>query len=74
MNDIEKSKKMVHEIIMKTHHPEQWEAEQTKKAQDLADMLAFVEGVKAALAIQEEVKKGVLFKSDKSSPCGFSKG
>lgn len=73
-NDTNKSLNMVHEIIMKKFHPAQWEAEQAEKAKALAETLAFVEGIKAVLAAQEqEAAKGVLFKSDKSSPCGFIK-
>ena len=60
---------------MKTHHPEQYAEEQLQKEKEIAEMLAFVEGVKAALSAQEqEAAKSVLFKSDKSSPRGFSKG
>ncbi len=70
--DIQKSKQMVHEIIMKKYHPKEYAEEQTKKAQDLAEMLAFVEGCKIALAAQEEVKKA-LFVSDPSSHCGYRK-
>lgn len=35
-NDIEKSKKAVRELIMKTHHPEEWAEEQAKQAQEAA--------------------------------------
>lgn len=73
--DIQKAKQMVRELLMKQHHPEQYAEEQAQKAKELAETLAFVEGIKAALAIQEqEVQKSVLFKSDPSSPCGFVRG
>lgn len=72
--DIEKSKLAVRKLIMKEHRPEQYAEEQAEKEKALAETLAFVEGIKAALAAQEkEAQKSILFKSNKYSPCGFTK-
>ncbi|MGE9763924.1 hypothetical protein [Pseudomonas sp. PDM20] len=62
------------EILLKAHHPEKWKEEQDKKQQELNDLLQFVEGAKAAITAMEtkdEKKFEILFKSDKSSHCGF---
>lgn len=70
--DIEKSKKAVRELIMKQFHPEQYAEEQAQKEKDIAETLAFVEGIKAALEQVEKSKGKALFVSDPSSPCGFT--
>lgn len=77
MSDMEKQKSMVREIILKKYNPEQYEAEQAQKKQETAELLAFVDGVlaehnrkKAEEAQNKE--DNILFKSDSTSPTGFS--
>lgn len=74
---MEKQKSMVREIILKKYHPEQYEAEQAQKKQETAELMAFVDGVVAEYnrkKMEEEKAKedSILFKSDPSSPTGFS--
>lgn len=52
----DKSISMVADLIKAKYHPEQYAAEQKAKEEHLKETLAFVEGIKAALALQEEEK------------------
>lgn len=68
-------------ILLKQFHPERYEEEQKAKEKHLEETLAFVEGIKAALALQEEEKakeaeikkSNILFKTDPLHPRGWSK-
>ncbi|OFW96824.1 MAG: hypothetical protein A2W44_12585 [Acinetobacter sp. RIFCSPHIGHO2_12_41_5] len=67
-DNIEKSKRAVRELIMKTHHPDKWAEQKAEKEKKTAELLAFVEGIKTALEQQEnEESESILFKSDSSS-------
>lgn len=74
-NDIEKSKKAVRELIMKTHHPEEWAEEQAEKKKKLDDLRSFVDGVLAGLdqakQAQEATKGKPVFVTDENDPKGF---
>ncbi|MCY1294410.1 hypothetical protein D3C85_1284490 [compost metagenome] len=72
----DKSKSRVRDILKQKYNPEQWKAEQEQKERETAELLAFVEGIKAALSASEEIEKkknadSILFRSDPTSPCGF---
>lgn len=81
MNNNDKSISMVADLIKAKFHPEQYAAEQKAKEEHLKETLAFVEGVKAALALQEEEKAkdaelkkaNILFKTDPLNPRGWSR-
>lgn len=81
MNTDEKSLNRVADLIKAKYHPEQYAAEQKAKEEHLKETLAFVEGVKAALALQEEekakneeiAKSQILFVSDPLNPRGWSR-
>ena len=81
MNTDEKSLSRVADLIKAKYHPEQYAAEQKAKEEHLKETLAFVEGVKAALALQEEEeaknedikKSNILFKTDPLHPRGWSR-
>lgn len=67
----------VMELIKQKYHPEEWKAEQERKEQETAELLAFVDGVLAEhnrKKLEEEKAKedNILFKSDPTSPTGFS--
>lgn len=66
----------VMEIIKQKYHPEAYAAEKAQKEKEIAEMLAFVDGVLAGMdresERQEEVKKaGIKFISDPTDPKGF---
>lgn len=79
--DVEKSKKAVRELIMKTYHPEQWAEAQEQKKKETAELLAFVDGVlaeynrkKAEEEKDAELKKAnILFKTDPLNARGWSR-
>lgn len=81
MNNNDKSISMVADLIKAKYHPEQYAAEQKAREEHLKETLAFVEGIKAALALQEEEKakeaeikkSNILFKTDPLHPRGWSK-
>lgn len=75
MNDVEKSKKSVRELIMKTHHPEQWAEEQAEKKKKFDELMSFVDGVLVGLdqakQTQEATKGKPVFVTDANDPKGF---
>lgn len=75
MNDVEKSKKSVRELIMKTHHPEQWVEEQAEKKKNFDELMSFVNGVLAGLdqakQAQELAKGKPVFVTDANDPKSF---
>ncbi|RJG10252.1 hypothetical protein D3879_19700 [Pseudomonas cavernicola] len=63
-------------ILKAKHHPEQYAAEQAKKKQETAELLAFVDGVLAEhnrkkAEEEQDTEDKILFKSDPSSPTSF---
>lgn len=81
MNNNDKSITMVADLLKQKYHPKEYAAEQKAKEEHLKETLAFVEGVKAALALQEEEqaketelkKANILFKTDPLNPRGWSR-
>ena len=81
MNTDEKSLSRVADLIKAKYYPEQYAAEQKAKEKHLKETLAFIEGVKTALALQEEEeaknedikKSNILFKTDPLHPRGWSR-
>lgn len=73
--DIEKSKKAVRELIMQTHHPEQWAEAQAEKKKKLDELTSFIDGVLAGLdqakQAQELAKGKPVFVTDANDPKGF---
>ena len=65
----------VRDLIMKTHHPEQWAEEQAEKKKKLDDLRSFVNGVLAGLdqvkQAQELAKGKPVFVTDENDPKGF---
>ena len=75
MNNNDKSITMVADLLKQKYHPKEYAAEQKAKEEHLKETLAFVEGVKAVLALQEEElkKANILFKTDPLDPRGWTK-
>lgn len=65
----------VRDLIMKTHHPEQWAEEQAEKKKRLDELMSFVDGVLAGLdqakQTQELAKGKPVFVTDANDPKGF---
>lgn len=58
------------DIIKQKHAPEQYAQEQLEAERKHQDHLSFIEGYKAALESDQDIKKA-LFVSDPTSPSGF---
>lgn len=71
----QKELNVVRDLIMKTHHPEQWAEEQAEKKKRLDELMSFVDGVLAGLdqakQTQEATKGKPVFVTDANDPKGF---
>lgn len=78
---MDKSIQRTTEILKQRYQPELYKAEQEQKKKDLAETLAFIDGVLAAYNAQKEkeaeeaeiAKSQILFVTDPLSPHGFRK-
>ena len=71
----QKELNVVRDLIMKTHHPEQWAEEKAEKKKRLDELMSFVDGVLAGLdqakQTQEATKGKPVFVTDANDPKGF---